>query len=76
MFIRYANIVLGGLLGVLIAIPVSSEAPFQLILGLVLGALVGYRRRDSRLFMYMTIVFVLILSSLIYYYSMKGELAG
>jgi len=70
-FYQISSVVLGTLAGLLIAVPISINmgpgmAPvFLLLFGLV-GGLMGYRRRDSRVFFYLSIVSVLVLSSIIY----------
>ncbi len=70
-FNQIASIVLAGVIGVLIAAPLalSYYRDYSLgviILGLVGGLLVGYRRRRSRPFFYFCLVATLILSSLMF----------
>ena len=75
-FIFYANIILGSLCGLLVALPVagslSSPIPglFLIIFSVFFGGFAGYRNKGSRAFMYMCLAFVLILSTLISF-SMK-----
>jgi len=70
-FYQVSSVMLGSIAGVLIAVPVSSSiesawgALLLLLFGLA-GVLMGYRRRDSRMFFYLSIVCVLVLSSVIY----------
>lgn len=78
-FREYASIVLGSLMGALIAMPVAAEANAALMLvplGAVLGGLVGYRRRASTFFLYFCIVCILILSSVIMFESAPAPGGG
>lgn len=71
-FYAFSSIVLGGITGILIVLPMagSSETlsvPYQMsytLLGAILGAMVGYRRRKSRYFTYFCIAAILCLSIL------------
>lgn len=62
-FYEVASILLGGLTGLLIAIP--SSKGLLTVLGLIVGLAIGYRRRKSRIFFYFSGLCVLILLSLI-----------
>lgn len=70
-FLKLTNIVLGIMCGLLIAFPLSysvSNPIFGLavlLMGTALGAFTGYRRANSRAFMYFCIVAVCILSTII-----------
>lgn len=71
-FLPFANVILGLLMGLLVGIPVSwSMTPVPAIATLIiavftgLGGLAGYRRRNSRGFMYLAIISVLVLTSII-----------
>jgi len=70
-FIAFSNIVLGAIIGLLIAIPISpllSSMPLvavTAITSILLGAMVGKRRGESRGFLYFALVAVLVLASTI-----------
>ena len=66
-FITFANIGLGALCGALIVFPLVLEAKniVYALPGIAVGALIGHRRKDSRVFFYLTLVSILILASLI-----------
>lgn len=70
-FIAFANIFLGLLCGLLIALPLATtmDSPYPglglIVFSCLFGALAGYKRGDNRAFMYMCIAFVCILSTLI-----------
>jgi hypothetical protein len=67
-FNHFAAVMLGGLCGFLVAAPLalSTNTPaigaLALIAGLAAGGLVGYRRRNSRGFLYLCFVIILVLS--------------
>jgi len=69
-FLNIACISVGGMVGCLIAIPLTfssngSSKFVVLLASIALGMLVGYRRRGSRVFLYFCLLCVLILSSLV-----------
>lgn len=70
-FIAYSNIVLGAIIGLLIAIPISPLLPSMPLVAVsaisstLLGAMVGRRRGESRGFLYFALVAVLVLASTI-----------
>lgn len=69
-FIPIVNIVLGALAGLLISGPAMSETAsplrnlFVTAAFAILGTFAGYKRRESRAFMYLSLICVLVLSSL------------
>lgn len=68
-FLNLANPVLGALAGILIALPLAvhaapSAAPFLVLPLFALGTMLGWRRRDSRLFLYVAMIAVLALAFL------------
>ena len=69
-FLQYATIGLSGMVGALIAIAWAPAAGASkglgiILLGTIMGLLVGYRRRDSKFFFYLTLVCICALSSVI-----------
>jgi uncharacterized membrane protein len=70
-FLKFTNITLGVMCGLLIALPVSFSLSNPIVGGLsvlilsALGGFSGYRRANSRAFMYFCIVAVGVLSSII-----------
>jgi hypothetical protein len=70
-FLAFSNVVLGAIVGVLIAIPLTpavSSGPLAGTLVLasgLLGAAVGRKRGASRGFLYFALVAVLVLASLV-----------
>ena len=71
-FYRTACVVLGALMGLLIVLPLTlgfGSSPLRtlsaLVIGTLLGGAVGYRRRESRLFLYFSIVSVALLSGVL-----------
>ena len=74
-FTQASCIVMGAFTGALIAIPISGSfgpvpPPAILVRVTALGALVGYRRRNSHAFFYFSLFCVLVLSTLISFYLM------
>ncbi|MCB0335566.1 MAG: hypothetical protein KDD62_04650 [Bdellovibrionales bacterium] len=67
IFLHGATIVLSALLGTLLALPLlGSGLPAPLIaVGAVLGALIGWRRKESRFFFYFVLLGVLAMASLL-----------
>lgn len=69
-FLSLANIVLGTLTGLLMSGPALSETQSPLmnmlmtVLFITLGTIIGYKRRRSRGFLYLSLICVLVLSSL------------
>ena len=69
-FLQYATIGLSGMVGALIAIAWAPAAGANKGLGIILvgtamGLLVGYRRRDSKFFFYLTLVCICALATVI-----------
>lgn len=64
-----ASVALGGMIGTLIALPFAlpqgSIGALYLLPLLFLGGMIGYRRRESRAFLYFSFVAILLLSSLL-----------
>ncbi len=65
-----ANIILSALVGLLIAVPLSIGMSIGanlaiLLLFSALGALIGYKRRSSHAFFYLSLVSILVLSSVL-----------
>jgi hypothetical protein len=61
---------LGGMVGSLIVLPVALQTqsmygPIMLIAGFLAGGLLGYRRRDSRAFLYVSLFATVTLLTLI-----------
>ena len=66
------------IVGVLIAVPLAISNPNPLALLLLpffgaMGGIAGYRRRNSRVFFYLTLIAIAILSSIIYVNIIKNE---
>jgi len=64
----FGNIILGTVIGLLIGLPIAmAPGGFQglLLATIPLGAITGYRHRRSRLFLYFSLICVLILSWLV-----------
>lgn len=68
-FMKFAAILLSALVGVLIAFPliIAGDANnlYFLPIAALLGGLVGYRRRNSRIFLYFCMLAVIILAFVI-----------
>ncbi len=71
-FYRGACVVLGALLGVLIVFPMTMVAHLSpplatlaLVIGVLLGAAIGYRRGESRAFLYFLLLSVGLLSTVL-----------
>jgi hypothetical protein len=72
-FYTFAAIVLGALNGFLIAFPLSVRAVSEeggisygvVLLGIGMGALIGYRKRVSRAFLYVSMLTALCLAMLV-----------
>jgi hypothetical protein len=66
-FNHFAAVMLGGISGFLIAAPLalSTATPLALIAGFAAGGLVGYRRRNSRGFLYLCFIVVLVLAGVL-----------
>lgn len=64
LFVEFAVVVLAMVVGTLLILP-WSQHPLHLVAGFIIGALVGYRRRTSRLFMYFLLLSVVVLSGLV-----------
>ncbi len=67
-FRTFASVVLGALIGLLIALPLALPSGYNLVLivpFVIMGGVIGYRRRESRGFLYFSFVAVLLLSSLV-----------
>lgn len=66
-FQHFANITLGGLSGILISTPLAimsndtTKGAISLIIGLIFGLTIGYRRKSSRGFMYLCFIVILVL---------------
>lgn len=70
VFQQFSTILLAGITGVLILLPLGmSHSPEYLhwfaLLGFSAGTLVGYRRRESRMFFYYCLAAVVMLSCLL-----------
>lgn len=69
-FYQLACPVLGGLLGLLISLPLSFQFDPKIvgtaiiIVFTLLGAKIGYKNRENKVFMYIMIVGILVLASL------------
>lgn len=69
-FYQLACPVLGGLLGILISLPLSFQFQNRLLgtslifVFCLLGAKIGYRNRENKIFMYIMIVGILVLAGL------------
>jgi hypothetical protein len=70
-----AAIILGAFTGGLIVTPLAGGSFFPLAIGLLLGAMVGYRRRGDFSFIYLCVFCILILST-IYLFQMGPPPAG
>ncbi|MCB0328128.1 MAG: hypothetical protein KDD70_00655 [Bdellovibrionales bacterium] len=62
-----ASVVLGTITGLLIALPISQgesvfSGPIVLLASGMAGALIGYRRKDSRAFLYLCFATILLLA--------------
>ncbi|MCB0321147.1 MAG: LPXTG cell wall anchor domain-containing protein [Bdellovibrionales bacterium] len=69
-FKTLSAVILGSLTGLLIAFPIATGADAQIgalamIAGIGAGGLVGYRRRESRGFLYFSFVAILVLAGTI-----------
>jgi 4-amino-4-deoxy-L-arabinose transferase-like glycosyltransferase len=71
-FRQYATIFLGGLTGLLIFYPLATSYFFSPVLpylifafSFIAGALVGYRRRNSGIFLYFCMIAIIILAVVI-----------
>ena len=69
-FFSFACTILGAFAGLLLTMPIvirseTSFAPLFLILGMFLGGIIGYRRRNSRIFFYVCLIVILMLSILL-----------
>lgn len=76
-FQQIATIVLAGITGLLIALPIGlpkgPEASMLYALGgLLFGAVSGYRRRNSKIFMYFCMIASAVLSTLLIFYGFKA----
>jgi hypothetical protein len=72
-FIQVSCILMGAFTGALISLPIAGALgpipPPAAVLGFTtLGALVGYRRRNSHAFFYFSLFCVMVLSTLISFY--------
>jgi len=67
-FINFGNIIISFLNGILIGLPLSYMQNFNLIpliFSSLLGLLVGYKNRNSRLFLYFSLIINFVLSIII-----------
>jgi hypothetical protein len=69
-FFGFTCVILGAFAGLLLAMPMvlrseTSFAPLFLVLGMFLGGVIGYRRRKSRVFFYVCLIVILMLSVLL-----------
>jgi len=71
-FRRYASMLLAGMTGLMIAYPYALGylgTPYKsyliLISSFIAGVLIGYRRRNSRIFLYFCMLAIIILASVI-----------
>ena len=69
-FTKFANIVLSSLLGILIFLPLNN--PSLIFIGLILGFLIGYRRKTSRAFFYLVLFSVSIMTCIVYLQILKN----
>lgn len=70
-FVAALNITLGTAIGLMVSYPISIRYDGILRLSLVfllaiLGGIIGFRRRESRLFLYFSLLVVLILGTIIF----------
>jgi hypothetical protein len=68
-FLSIASVALGAMTGFFIAVPIALGTPSLtlpvLILFTLLGALLGYRKRASRMFLYVSLIASVTLASLV-----------
>lgn len=67
-FRTFASVILGALIGLLISLPIVLPSGYHFLFVLpfiIVGGMIGYRRRESRGFLYFSFVAVLLLSSLV-----------
>jgi len=71
----FGNVIMGAIIGLLIGLPIalSKEAFVIVLVTLPLGTLIGYRHRKSRLFLYFSVICVLILSWLVSFQMVAPE---
>ncbi len=77
-FYTFATITLSCFTGVLIAVPLALSNPNPLALLLLpffgtMGGIAGYRRRNSRIFFYLSLFAVVVLSTIICVNIVKNE---
>ncbi len=70
-FYAIASIVMGAFVGLLIAIPITVSTTSRAVAGAtllglpLLGLLSGYRRRHSRIFFYLCLIAIVVLSTIL-----------
>lgn len=74
-FLSFATILLSTITGILVTLPfaMSSKNFVFILIGLLLGALSGYKRRNSRTFFYIALFSSMTLSTILYFQIIKAS---